>query len=185
MSELSIPSLASITVNGTFVSIETLRVSNSSTVVFSSTDAILAATETATVGTATFTGTGYFATTPGTDTSSASFAETVRNCDYGANVSSFNASPNTATSALLSWVKQNSTPSVLIEEANGSAWNVVNNRANGDSLFVDISAPKTFRLFDGEKFFTASVRPYGTAYELAEEQTIGYLKTLISTGYLN
>lgn len=185
MSELSIPSWASITVDGAFVSIETLRVSDSSTVVFSSVDAVLTATETATVGTATFTGTGYFATPPGTDTSSASFAETVRDCDYGANVSSFGASPKTATTALLSWVKQNLTPSVLIEETNGSVWNVVNDRVTGDSLFVDISAPKTFRLFDGEKFFTASVRPYGTAYELAEEQTIGYLKTLISTGYLN
>ncbi len=184
-SELSIPSGESITVNGVFVSIETLRVNNSSTVAFSSVDAILAATETATVGAATFTGTGYFATPPGTDTSSASFAETVRNCDYGANVSSFSASPNTATTALLSWVKQNSTPSVLIEEANGSAWSVVSNRATGDSLSVDISALKTFRLFDGENFFTASAQPYGTAYELAEEQTIGYLKTLISTGYLN
>lgn len=184
-SELSIPSGESMTVNGVFVSIETLRVNNSSTVAFSSVDAILAATETATVGAATFTGTGYFATPPGTDTSSASFAENVRNCDYGANVSSFSASPSTATAALLSWVKQNLTPSVLIEEANGDAWNVVNNRATGDSLFVDISVPKTFRLFDGEKFFTASARPYGTAYELAEEQTIGYLKTLISTGYLN
>lgn len=185
MSELSIPSWASITVDGAFVSIETLRVSDSSTVVFFSADAVLTATETATVGTATFTGTGYFATPPGTDTSSASFAETVRDCDYGANVSSFSSLPKTATAALLSWVKQNLTPSVLIEETNGSVWNVVNNRVTGDSLFVDISAPKTFRLFDGEKFFTASVRPYGTAYELAEEQTIGYLKTLISTGYLN
>lgn len=185
MSELSIPSSASITVNGAFVSIETLRVSDSSTVVFSGVDAILAATKTAAIGAATLTGTGYFATPPGTDTSSASFTETVRDCDYGANVSSFSASPNTATTAILSWVKQDLTPSVLIEEANGSAWNVVNNRATGDSLFVDISAPKTFRLFDGENFFTTSVRPYGTAYELAEEQTIGYLKTLISTGYLN
>jgi hypothetical protein len=176
---------ASFSINGGSAKAATLTLDVGTIITFSGIDTTFTVTETATVGAATFIGIGYFATPPGTDTSSASFAETVRNCDYGANVSSFSASPDTVTTALLSWVKQDLTPSVLIEEANGSVWNVVNNRATGDSLFVDISAPKTFRLFDGEKFFTASVRPYGTAYELAEEQTIGYLKTLISTGYLN
>ena len=178
---------AELNIDDGFVCVGELDAVDGVNVAFSSErgDAVLTATESATIGAALFSGTGYFATPPGTDTSSVSFTETVRDCDYGANVSSFSASPNTTTAALLSWVKQNLTPSVLIEEANGSVWNVVNNRATGDSLFVDISAPKTFRLFDGEKFFTASARPYGTAYELAEEQTIGYLKTLISTGYLN
>ncbi|MBO7206769.1 MAG: hypothetical protein J6W10_04065 [Kiritimatiellae bacterium] len=197
---LTLNANAKLTVENATVKANALAIRNGATVEFNAgaptdgatngtvatyVNAILTATESASVGAATFTGAGYFATPPGTDTNSASFAETVRDCDYGANVSSFNASPNTANTALLSWVKQNLTPCVLIEEANGSVWNVVNNRATGDSLFVDISAPKTFRLFDGDKFFTASARPYGTAYELAEEQTIGYLKTLISTGYLN
>lgn len=176
---------ASLLVNGGSVKAATLTLDAGTIVTFSGIDTTFAATETATVGAATFTGIGYFATPPGTDTTSASFTENVRNCDYGANVSSFNAFPTSADSANLSWVKQNQTPSVLIESANGSGWNVVNNKVVGDLLAVNVVAPKNYRLFDGENFFTASARPYGTAYELAEEQTIGYLKTLISTGYLN
>ena len=176
---------AALTVDGAEVSVGALTVADGATVVFSGIDAILTATETATIGDASFMGIGYFATPPVTDTSSAVFAENVRNCDYGANVSSFSSFPVSTTVVNLSWVKQNQVPCVLIEEANGNEWNIVNNRADGESLVVDISAPKTFRLFDGENFFTSSARPYGTAYELAEEQTIGYLKTLISTGYLN
>lgn len=185
VASLTLAAGATLSVDGGSAKAATLTLDAGTIITFSGTDATFAATETATVGAATFTGIGYFATPPGTDTTTASFAENVRNCDYGANVSSFSAFPASATSANLSWVKQNQTPSVLIESANGSVWDVVNNRVAGDSLVVNVVAPKIYRLFDGEKFFTASVRPYGTAYELAEEQTIGYLKTLISTGYLN
>ena len=185
VASLTLAADATLTVDGARGVVAELSVADGATVAFSGVDATLTATETATVGAASFTGIGYFATPPGTGTSSAAFAENVRNCDYGANVSSFSSFPVSTIVVNLSWVKQNQVPCVLIEEATGSEWNIVNNRADGESLVVDISAPETYRLFDGENFFTTSASPYGTAYELAEEQTIGYLKTLISTGYLN
>jgi hypothetical protein len=185
VASLTLAANATLTVDGARGAVVELIVGGGATVAFSGVNATLTAAETATVGAASFTGIGYFATPPGTDTSSAAFSENVRDCDYGADVSSFNAFPVSTRVVNLSWVKKNLVPCVLIEEANGNEWNIVNNRADGESLVVDISAPETYRLFDGENFFTTSARPYGTAYELAEEQTIGYLKTLISTGYLN
>ena len=185
---LTVNADSKLTVVGARVSAADLSVYSGAEVAFSpveANDAILAVRDSATVYSAIFSGVGYFASPPGTDLTASTVADTVRSCDYGANVSSFEASANSTHSALLSWVKQKTEPAVLIEKADGVSWSVVNNRVSGTSLIVDISEQETFRLFDGENFFTASARPYGAAYELAEVQTIGYLKTMISTGYLN
>jgi hypothetical protein len=67
---------ATLNIDGGFACVETLTVADGASVAFSSErgDAVLTATESATVGGASFAGGGYFATPPGSDTAAATIA---------------------------------------------------------------------------------------------------------------
>ncbi|MBQ6828527.1 MAG: hypothetical protein IJO46_10990 [Thermoguttaceae bacterium] len=145
-----------LSIDGGSVNVGTLSVAGGATVAFSGSDATLAATETATVGAASFTGTGYFATPPGTNLTAATFAEAVRVCDYGALLASFLAAPGVSGVAL-AWTVANADASVLLERQDANGWAVVETRAVGGSARVDGLEPGTtlFRAFDGAQFLTA------------------------------
>ncbi|MBQ7813060.1 MAG: hypothetical protein IJ387_01025 [Thermoguttaceae bacterium] len=120
-------------------------------------DAILTATETATVGAATFTGVGYFATPQGTDLTAAMFAEAVRVVDYSAGVADFTATATGPTTAKLEWSATDATARVCVERENAAApngWEVVaiTPTADGEPLEVALSRRERFRIFDGATF---------------------------------
>ena len=178
---------ATLNVDGGLACVETLTVADGASVAFSSErgDAVLTATESATVGASTFSGAGYFASPHNSDLSSATFTEGAVSCDYGANVLYLDFNSTSITSGQLTWEKQNDVPDVLLEKIVGGSTVLINNRFPGTTYSTEVYVPTTFRVFDGKRFFSASAAPHGTAYELAEEQTVGYLKTIISIGYLN
>ena len=153
---LTLAAGSTLTLDGASVNVAELTVADGATVAFSGVDAVLTATAAATVGAATFTGTGYFATPQGTDVSAATFAETVRACDCGASLTSFLAAPG-VTGAALAWTVENAEVSVLLERQNANGWAVVETRAVGGSARVDGLEPGTtlFRAFDGAQFLTA------------------------------
>ncbi|MBR5242742.1 MAG: hypothetical protein IKW13_00770, partial [Thermoguttaceae bacterium] len=86
-------------------------------------DAVLTAWGSATVGAASFAGRGYFATPTGTDLTAATFAETVRVVEFGANVETFAATATGPTTAKLEWSATNETARVCVERQNAAAPN--------------------------------------------------------------
>ena len=144
---------STLTVDGAKVNVGTLTVADGATAVFSGVDAVLAATETATVGAATFTGVGYFATPPETDATAATFAETVRTCDYGANIQSFSATAVSASDAKLEWTQTDSAKYILIERRDDNGWNIVSDAIADESPYeIALDGRQQFRVFDGDKF---------------------------------
>jgi hypothetical protein len=139
------------------VSAEALTLANSLSVVFSGVNAVLSASESATVGDVTLTGWGYFATPPKTNLTAAAFASDVRVCDYGADVETFSATASGKTVAL-EWNAENVNTPVLIERRSGDGWSVAANWVAGGSatVAVDTSGDIMFRIFDGEKFLLTS-----------------------------
>jgi len=120
-------------------------------------DAILTATETATVGAATFTGTGYFASPQGTDASAATFETSVRCVDYCAEVEAFAATATGPTTANVVWSATDETARVCVERENAAApngWEVVAITPTKDAspLEVALSEKERFRIFDGQTF---------------------------------
>ncbi|MBP3557589.1 MAG: hypothetical protein J6K20_07815, partial [Thermoguttaceae bacterium] len=120
-------------------------------------DAILTATESASVGAATFTGAGYFAPPQGTDLTAATVAETIRVVDFGAGVETFAATATGPTKAKLAWSATNETARVCVERENAAApngWEVVaTTPTEGASpLEVALSGKERFRIFDGATF---------------------------------
>jgi len=120
-------------------------------------DAILTATETATVGAATFTGTGYFASPQGTDASAATFETSVRCVDYCAEVEAFAATATGPTTANVVWSATDETARVCVERENAAApngWEVVAITPTEDAspLEVALSEKERFRIFDGQTF---------------------------------
>ncbi|MBR4104737.1 MAG: hypothetical protein IKK39_11835, partial [Thermoguttaceae bacterium] len=166
VASLTLAAGATLSVDGGKVCVAELNVADGATVAFSPVatdgtyatyvDAVLSATTAATVGAATFTGVGYFATPTETDLTSATFAEDVRVCDCGASLTSFLAAPGVSGVAL-AWTVANADASVLLERQNANGWAVVETRAVGGSARVDGLAPGTtlFRAFDGAQFLTA------------------------------
>lgn len=145
--------------------VASLTVADGAAVDFSGVDAVLSATESATVGSATFAGTGYFATPPGTDLTAATFAETIRVVDFSAGVADFTATANGPTTATLAWSATDAGATVCAERETATGWEVVDARASS-TLETTIITPGVtrFRLFDGEKFL------YDVAWYLTGDQ---------------
>ena len=162
---LTLTADSTLTVDGGNVCVAELSVADVANVAFSGVDAILTATETATVGDATFTGTGYFATPQGTDVTAATFAEDVRACDYGAGISAFSAVAISATEAAIEWSATDETATVCVERKTSSGWEVVDVRGES-GLTAAIATPgaTVFRAFDGAAFWI------DTAWFLTGEQ---------------
>jgi len=166
--ELSVGS--SLAVNGASVCVKALTVADGANVAFSPAesqgatneananatastvatyvDAVLAATESATVGAASFSGVGYFATPTATDASAATFAETVRRAEVGANVETFAATATGPTTAKLEWSATDATKPVYVERQNAAApngWEVVAFATAAESpLIVALSGSERF-----------------------------------------
>ncbi|MBR4835037.1 MAG: hypothetical protein IKU86_12020, partial [Thermoguttaceae bacterium] len=161
---------STLNVDGAKVSVGALTVADGANVAFSGVDAILAATQNATVGAATFSGTGYFATPQGTDASAATFAETVRVVDFCAEVKAFAATATGPTTATLAWSATDVTAQVCVERENAAApngWEVVATTPTEDAspLEVALSGKERFRIFDGAKFTVDSAHfPTGDFY---------------------
>ncbi|MBP3557137.1 MAG: hypothetical protein J6K20_05465, partial [Thermoguttaceae bacterium] len=143
-------------------------------------DAILTATESATVGAATFTGAGYFATPQGTDLTAATFAETIRVVDFGAGVETFAATATGPTTARLEWSATNPTARVCVERENAAApngWEVVaTTPTEGASpLEVALSGKERFRIFDGATFTVDSAdgSPLAPFWQVASWAVLG------------
>ena len=154
---LTVPTGATLTVDGASVNVATLTVADGASVAFSGVDAILTATETATVGAASFSGTGYFATPQGTDASAATFAETIRVSDFGAGVADFAATATGPTTAKLEWSATDETARVCVERENTAAPNgwetlTIAPTAEASPLEVALSRRERFRVFDGATF---------------------------------
>ncbi|MBQ9127209.1 MAG: hypothetical protein IJY15_05550, partial [Thermoguttaceae bacterium] len=146
-----------LSIDGGSVNVGTLSVAGGATVAFSGSDATLAATEAATVGAASFAGTGYFATPQGTDLTAATFAATIRRVDYSAGVADFTATAIGPTTATLVWSATDATARVCVERENAAApngWDVVaiTPTADGEPLEVALSRRERFRIFDGATF---------------------------------
>ncbi|MBP3531200.1 MAG: fibronectin type III domain-containing protein, partial [Thermoguttaceae bacterium] len=142
-------------------------------------DAVLAATETATVGVATFAGTGYFATPQGTDLTAATFAEAVRVSDFGAGVADFTATATGPTTATLAWSATDATARVCVERESAAApngWEVVAVATAAESpLSVALSGRERFRVFDGATFTVDSAdgSPLAPFWQVASWAVLG------------
>jgi hypothetical protein len=117
----------------------------------------LTATESATVGAASFAGVGYFATPRDADLTAATFAETVRRVEFGANVETFAATATGPTTAKLEWSATDATKPVYVERQNAAAPNgwetiAVASTAEASPLTVALTGRETFRIFDGATF---------------------------------
>lgn len=160
--KLKINASSTTVINGTLTA-DVLTVSNGAAVVtFSGVDSILAVTTTATIGAATFTAaansTGYAAFPAGTDTSAATFTG-VNTAIYGAGASDFHAQITSATTASLSWTQTDSDVPVLLEaqESESDTWTTLSTSATSPYTVTDDDIDDlTFRIFDGESFYTAA-----------------------------
>ncbi|MBQ9875369.1 MAG: hypothetical protein IJM30_13020 [Thermoguttaceae bacterium] len=170
--------------------IDYLEVGAGATVSFSGTDRILAATEGATVGAATFSATtgstGYLALPSGASTSSATLTG-VKATTYGASVTSFSAS-RSGQNIALTWTETTG-KSFLIEKStdNGATWETVA-ASTPPYSFLSVGAA-SFRTFDGVSFVergsvAAYVAPRAN-FEAASVVRYGWLKTSNTIGYLN
>ncbi|MBQ7111326.1 MAG: hypothetical protein IJO06_08890, partial [Thermoguttaceae bacterium] len=147
-----------LTVDGASVCVKSLTVADGANVAFSGDDATLAATESATVGAASFSGVGYFATPPGTNLTDATFGAYVRSVDYSAGVADFTATATGSTAASVVWSATDATARVCVERENAAApngWEVVAVAATAEAspLEVALSGSEKFRIFDGQTFY--------------------------------
>jgi len=170
VASLTLAAGATLSVDGGKVCVAELTVADGATVAFfpvatdgnagtaaTYVDAILTATESATVGAATFAGCGYFATPQGTDASAATFAETVRVVDFCAEVKAFAATATGPTTATIVWSATDATARVCVERENAAApngWEVVAITPTEDAspLEIALSGKERFRIFDGATF---------------------------------
>lgn len=153
VASLALTADASLSVNGGKVCVATLSVADGAAVDFSGVDAVLSATESATVGSTTLTGTGYFATPPGTDLTAATFAETIRVCDCGAALTSFSAVALNSTEAAISWTGRG--VGVCLERKTSDSWEVLATRAESPiTVAIVDSGGSVFRAFDGVRFLS-------------------------------
>ncbi|MBR5244022.1 MAG: fibronectin type III domain-containing protein [Thermoguttaceae bacterium] len=148
---------ATLNVDGGKACVATLNVVDGAKVEFSGVDAVLTATESATVGAATFSGAGYFATPQGTDLTAATFETSVRRVDFGANVETFAATATGPTTATLAWRATDATARVCVERENAASpngWEVVAITPTEDAspLEVALNGKERFRIFDGATF---------------------------------
>ncbi|MBQ2850851.1 MAG: hypothetical protein IJE77_10255, partial [Thermoguttaceae bacterium] len=151
---------AELNVDGGFVCVGELDAADGASVAFLSErgDAVLTATESATVGAASFSGVGYFATPPETDLTAATFAETIRRVDYSAGVETFAATATGPTTARLEWSATDATARVCVERENAAApngWETLALTPTEDAspLSVALSGRERFRIFDGQTFY--------------------------------
>ena len=141
--------------------VASLTLADGAAVDFSGVDAVLSATESATVGAATFTGVGYFATPPGTDLTAATFAATIRRVDYSAGVADFTATATSPTAATLVWSATDAAALVCVERENAAAsngWEVVaiTPTEGASPLMITATDVSVFRIFDGARFLSDS-----------------------------
>lgn len=141
-----------------FLKADVLTISNGATVTFSGVDAVLAVTNTATIGSSTFTAaadsTGYIALPSGTTAPTVGTGITV--CTYGAGIESASLSKTT-----VSWTATNLSTDILIQQQNGDSWTTLTTTGTGGSYSGTFAEGTTVRLFDGVAFYYASTQfPY-------------------------
>lgn len=132
------------------------------TVTFTGEDRFLSVTKVAYIDGATFTAaegaTGYAAFPAGTDISAATFSG-VKTAIYGAGASDFHAQVTSPTTASLSWSQTDSDVPVLVEaqESESDTWTTLSTSATSPYTVTDDDIGYlTFRIFDGENFYTAA-----------------------------
>lgn len=132
------------------LTVDKIYIINGASVTFSGVDSILAVTTTATIGSATFTAaansTGYAAFPAGTNISAATFTG-VKNCTYGAGVTSVHASENG-----VEWTAANISTNVLIEQKTGSTWTTLTNSGVNGAYSTPLAVGDVVRIFDGVNF---------------------------------
>lgn len=105
-------------------------------------------------------GSGYFAVPDLEDSTTLdkfNVGSSVKLCEYGAGISRFKAGITSETTARLSWNSTSPTTPVLVEVQDGSSWETVTNSATSPYIATDDPIlGKTFRIFDGDAFLTAS-----------------------------
>ena len=161
---LGVPSGATLDLDAATLRVATLTVADGANVAFSSAgndanagvsvDAVLTATDSATVGNATFVGNGYFATPPETDLTAATFETCVRRVDFGAGVETFAATATGPKTARLEWSATDAGATVCVERENAAApngWEVIaiTPTADASPLEVALDGRERFRIFDG------------------------------------
>lgn len=179
---LTVPTGATLIVDGASVNVATLTVADGASVAFSGDDAILSATGSATLGAATFDGAGYFATPQGTDLTAATFAETIRVCDYGAGVETFSAITLGSGRASLSWTQTNKTATVCVERKTTTGWDVLNVAATSP-IETTLAGAATFRVFDGERFLSDAAWTYKIGTQWRATVTVHAVQNDKKTAY--
>ena len=150
---------SSLVVSGGRVDVELLTVADGANVVFANVngDAIVSVND-ASIGTASFTGIGYLASSTEIDLTATTVDETVRVCDYGADIQSFSAT-SVGKTVTLRWSANDYTRGVLVEILDNNEWLGTSVFSTDGSLVFesDSAGDVTFRVFDGEKFLQTTV----------------------------
>lgn len=152
---------------------DVLTITTGASVTFSGVDSILAATTTASIGSASFTAaadsTGYLALPYGTTPPTVGTG--VKTCIYGANIESASVS-----ATVVSWTAETLSTPILIEQLSRDNWNTLTDAATGGTYSGTFGEGVTVRLFDGVNFYyTSRPAPYWLVNSFAVNASNGWI----------